>query len=57
MSRKIKYTKAFKIKAVKTVLVECKGINVTSDQLGIDRSDLQRWIKFYKKAWCCWSNS
>ena len=47
MSRKIKYTKSFKIKAVKTVLMECKGINVTSDQFGINRSDLQRWIKFY----------
>lgn len=49
MSRKFKYTKSFKIRAVKTVLKNFKSINVTSDQLGINRSDLQRWIKLYNK--------
>lgn len=49
MSRKVKYSKAFKIKAVEGVLKEHKGVNMLSDQLGISRNDLQRWIKFYKE--------
>jgi transposase len=49
MSRKIKYTKSFKSKAVNAVLKENKGVNDVSHQLEIDRSELQRWVKLYKK--------
>lgn len=49
MSRKIKYSKAFKVKAVEGVLKEHKGVNMLSNQLGINRSDLKKWISYYKE--------
>lgn len=49
MSRKIKYGKSIKIKAVKAVLEEHQGVNMVSNQLGIDRACLQRWVKFYQE--------
>ena len=49
MSRKIKYGKSIRVKAVKAVLEEHQGVNMVSNQLGIDRACLQRWVTFYKK--------
>lgn len=48
MSRKIKYTKAFKLKAVESVLKNKLSITSVSDELGINKSDLKKWISYYK---------
>ena len=49
MSRKIKYGKSVKIKAVEAVQEEHQGVNMVSNQLGVDRDCLQRWVTFYQK--------
>ena len=49
MSRKIKYTKSFKRKAVEKVLKENLGITKVSDHLGIHKSILRKWISYYQQ--------
>jgi transposase len=49
MSRKIKYSKSFKLKAVKSVLTDNLSIIKVSDNLGLNKSDLKKWIKYYQK--------
>ena len=49
MSRKVKYTKGFKLKAVESVLKNGHGIIKVSDRLGINKSDLKKWIKYYQE--------
>jgi len=49
MSRKVKYTKAFKLKAVERVLKNKLSITSVSDALGINKSDLKKWISYYKE--------
>lgn len=48
MSRKVKYTKGFKLKAVESILLDCHGIAIVSDRLGINESDLKKWVKYYE---------
>lgn len=49
MSRKIKYSKKFKLKAVKSVLTDNFSIIKVSDKLGLNKSDLKKWIKYYQQ--------
>ena len=49
MSRKIKYSKEFKLKAVKSVLTDNLGITKVSDKLGLNKSDLKKWVKYYQE--------
>lgn len=49
MSRKIKHSKEFKLKAVKSVLADNLSIIKVSDKLGLNKSDLKKWIKYYQK--------
>lgn len=49
MSRKSKYTKEFKLKAVKRVLNDHQSVHRVSDDLGIHKSDLHKWVAYYQK--------
>lgn len=48
MSRKTKYKKSFKEKAVKAVLNEHQSIIAVSKVVGVYESELKKWIKFYQ---------
>lgn len=48
MSRKNKYTKSFKFRAVRDVLKNNLGVSYVSDKLGVSKSQLQTWISYYK---------
>lgn len=48
MSRKNKYTKGFKLKAVQKVLKNNLSITDVCDNLGVSKTDLTKWIKYYK---------
>jgi transposase len=48
MSRKTKYKKSFKEKAVKAVLNEHQSINAVSRAVGVSKSELMKWIQFYQ---------
>ena len=48
MSRKNKYTKRFKLKAVQSVLRDHLSLTQVSDELGINKSDLKKWISYYR---------
>lgn len=48
MERKIKYDYAFKLECVKLVLEKCYSSNYVSVEKGIERSNLRKWIGFYK---------
>ncbi|MEM9001730.1 MAG: transposase [Bacteroidota bacterium] len=47
MSRKSKYSKEFKLKAVESVLRDGRGVANVSCKLGLNKSDLKKWIKYY----------
>lgn len=47
MSRKNKYTKSFKLKAVREVLKNNLIITDVCDKLGVSESRLQTWIRYY----------
>lgn len=49
MSRKIKYSKEYKLRAVKSILTENLSITKVSDKLGLNKSDLKKWIKYYQR--------
>lgn len=49
MSRKHKYSKAFKLEAVQKVLQDYQSITKVSDTIGIHKSDLKKWIKYYQE--------
>lgn len=49
MGRKAKYSKEFKLKAVESVLLDCNGVADVSNKLGINESELKKWVKYYKK--------
>jgi transposase len=47
MERKVKYDYAFKLEC-KLVLEKCYSCNYVSVEKGIERSNLRKWIGFYK---------
>lgn len=49
MSRKVKYSKEFKLKAVRSILEEGQGITSVSDKLCLNESDLKKWVKYYER--------
>lgn len=49
MSRKIKYSKEFKLKAVKSLLADNLSVSKVSDKLGLNKSDLKKWVKYYQE--------
>ena len=49
MSRQIKHTKSFKLKAVKKVLENEVSIIQASHQLNLNRSLLKKWIAYYQE--------
>lgn len=49
MSRKIKHSKEFKLRAVKSVLTDNLSIIKVSDKLGLNKSDLKKWVKYYQE--------
>ena len=48
MSRKIKYSKCMKLRAVKAVLQKNRTIRSVSREIGASDSQLEEWIKFYR---------
>ncbi|MEO9514058.1 MAG: transposase [Flavobacteriaceae bacterium] len=48
MSRKVKYSKEFKLKAVQSILRDGQGITAVSDRLTLNESDLKKWVKYYE---------
>jgi transposase len=48
MERKIKYDYAFKLECVKLVLEKYYSCNYISIEKGLERSNLRKWIGFYK---------
>ncbi len=48
MSRENKYTTNFKLKAVESVLKNNLSITKVCDNLAINRTDLRKWISYYK---------
>ncbi|WP_425597890.1 transposase [Ulvibacterium marinum] len=48
MSRKFKYSKEFKLKAVLSVLIDGHGVTNVSGKLGLNESDLKKWVKYYE---------
>ena len=49
MERKIKYDYAFKLECVKLVLEKHYSCNYVSIEKGLERSNLRKWIGFYKE--------
>lgn len=49
MSRKNKFTKSFKLKAVQEVLKNNLSITQVCDNLEISKTDLKKWVKYYKQ--------
>ncbi|CAN1530831.1 hypothetical protein MCEGE10_01388 [Flavobacteriaceae bacterium] len=49
MERKVKYDYAFKLECVKLVLEKHYSCNYASIEKGVERSNLRKWIGFYKQ--------
>ena len=49
MERKVKYDYAFKLECVKLVLEKHYSCNYVSNQKGLERSNLRKWIGFYRQ--------
>jgi transposase len=49
MERKVKYDYAFKLECVKLVLEKHYSCSSVCNQKGLERSNLQKWIGFYKQ--------
>jgi len=49
MERKVKYDYAFKLECVKLVLEKHYSCNHVSNQKGVERSNLRKWIGFYRQ--------
>ena len=49
MERKVKYDYAFKLECVKLVLEKHYSCNYVSIKKGLERSNLRKWIGFYKE--------
>jgi transposase len=49
MERKVKYDYAFKLECVKLVLEKHYSCNYVSIEKGLERSNLRKWIGFYKE--------
>lgn len=49
MERKVKYNYAFKLECVKLVLEKHYSCNYASIEKGVERSNLRKWIGFYKQ--------
>ena len=52
MERKVKYDYAFKLECVKLVLEKHYSCNYVSIEKGIGRSNLRKWIGFYRQYGC-----
>ncbi|MFV8465738.1 transposase [Flavobacterium sp. LB1P62] len=49
MERKVKYDYAFKLECIKLVLEKHYSCNYVSIEKGLERSNLRKWIGFYKE--------
>ncbi len=49
MERKVKYDYAFKLECVKLVVEKYYSCNYVSIEKGLERSNLRKWIGFYKE--------
>ncbi|MFV8376107.1 helix-turn-helix domain-containing protein [Flavobacterium sp. LB1P62] len=49
MERKVKYNYAFKLECIKSVLEKHYSCNYVSIEKGLERSNLRKWIGFYKE--------
>ena len=49
MERKVKYDHAFKLECVKLALEKHYSCNNVSIEKGLERSNLRKWIGFYKE--------
>lgn len=49
MERKVKYDYVFKLECVKLVLEKHYSCNYVSTEKGLERSNLRKWIGFYKQ--------
>jgi transposase len=47
MIRKVKYNEEFKLLAVKRVLNKKEGLRSVCYELGLNKSQLQKWIRYY----------
>ena len=49
MERKVKYDYAFKLECVKLVIEKHHSYGVVSKQKGVDKSNIRKWVGFYKQ--------
>lgn len=49
MERKVKYDYAFKLECVKLVIEKHHSYGVVSKQKGADKSNIRKWVGFYKQ--------
>ena len=52
MERKVKYDYAFKLECVKLVLEKHYSCNYVSNQKGLSKSNIRKWVGFYRQYGC-----